>query len=116
MFTPNQYFWRQEVTGYDMLGEINTKSKVRERCAVVNQRIETQKTSVREDVSGSGGNAKMKRSKVRWLVEKSSGIARGDVVWLVQRSQNKFLVEDLHPRYTTTGKLDHFEVDLATWA
>ena len=114
MFISNQYFWRKKRLSVDMYGEQIYSTSIRERCGVVTQRIETQRTSVRADTSGSVGAADMKRSKGRWMVESSSGIQRGDIVWLAQRPANVFEVEDVHPRYTTVGQLDHFEVDLAT--
>lgn len=98
-----------------MVGEAILSTPIRERCAVVTQRVEVQKTSVRADTSGTVGRAEMKRSKVRWLVTSTSGIGEGDVVWLAKRPKDKFVVEDIQPRYSTIGKLDHLEVDLATW-
>ena len=97
---------------HDLYGQPKFTVAGRERVCPVMLQFTDQQTTVRTDSSGSHGSARETIAKVRILAVPKTKIQKGDVLGI---HGQKVVVTLMHPRYTVTGVLDHYELHCAMW-
>lgn len=114
MFRPNQTCTIRVASGRtDVYGQPLAATRVRERCAVVRLITTNQPSSVRADSSASRGAAKELVSDSLILLAKTTSANIDDLIE-IQGATLRILSK--HPRFGTTGALDHYEITASVWS
>lgn len=109
MFRPNQVGKLLKNTGYDKYAQVKFADPIDCPFAVVSLLSRADKTNVRADSSASRGSADEILSKVKILIVPTIKPGFDDVFIF---NDTKHRITGVHPRYTVTGTLDHYEADL----
>lgn len=110
---PNQFCFVKAQAGYDIYGMAKFSLRKKERCAVVKSILQTEKSSVRADSSGSRGNAREITADLVMLLEPKT-TAKHDAI--IELHDNLYIVKSMHQRFDIRGKLDHYEVGCSYWS
>lgn len=81
--------------------------------SVVTLKTSVGHTSVRSDTSGSQSYADQEVEAGRVLIHPKVTPGEDD---LVEINGQTFRISGVQPRYTLNGKIDHYQVELGTWA
>lgn len=95
--------------GYDKFAQVRYSAPVVCPFAPVSMLSRADKTNVRADSSASRGSAEEVLSKIKVLIVPSIKPVFDDIL---EFNGVKHRVTGVHPRYTVTGKLDHYDTDL----
>lgn len=109
MFRPNQIGKLHKLTGRDIHARPTYAPPIDCPFAPVNLNVKTDKTNVRADSSASRGSADELISKAKILIVKQIKPGFED---RFEHLEVLYRVVAIHPRYTVTGELDHYEVDM----
>lgn len=113
MFLPNVNCEFAKVRGFDAFGEIEHSTWKKARCGIVRLELETSRTSVRTDSSGSKGGALEDDVTSRLLFPAGVSLAANDKVRIkIGRETFTLTVTSIFPRHAISGRLDHWQVDL----
>jgi len=114
MFLPNTDCWiTAQTLEADIYGRRIEGARRHERCGVVKLLVENGKTSVRADSSASRGNADEYVADAVLLFPATSQVQYGEKVEI---AGFELKVSGVFPRFTVQGVLDHYQVELMTWA
>lgn len=110
MFVPNLTGQIASTTGYDKNGQPAHADWRKCPFAFVNIAVGAEKTSVRADSSASRGSAdELVALRAKILVAAFVSVKVGDKFAFEGQS---YLVQGVHPRRDTMGRVDHLECDL----
>lgn len=113
MFRPNQDCVVRMQDGHDLYGMPKLGARKKERCAIVKLKVKNDKSSVRADSSASRGNARELEADVLLLLGPKT-MAEHDAI--IEIANNQYRVMSVNPRFSISGKLDHFEVGCTYWS
>ena len=114
MFRPNQNCFIQKSSGKtDVYGMPVPGAKVKERLAIIELNIASEKSSVRADTSASRGNAQELEVVSKFLLAKTTAAQINDILIYGGHS---FRVKSMFPRHDLQGSLDHYEVTCTFWS
>lgn len=114
MFRPNQSCVIQKASGKnDAYGMPLPGVRHTERCAIVEVRIRSEKSSVRADSSASRGSAMELETDAKFLLAKTSRAAIDD---LLIHAGTQYRINSKHARYDLQGRLDHYEITCTYWS
>lgn len=109
MFQPNQIGKLHKITGRDIYSRPSYAAPIGCPFSPVSLAVSTEKTNVRADSSASRGSADELIAKAKILIVPR---IRPDFEDRFEHLGILYRVVAIHPRYTVTGGLDHYEVDL----
>ena len=109
MFRPNQNGKLFKIMGRDVHSRPTYGAPIVCQFAPVNLAVSTEKTNVRADSSASRGSADELISTAKILIVPQ---VKPDFEDAFEFLDVRYRVIAVHPRYTVTGALDHYEVDL----
>ena len=114
MFRPNQNCTIISASGRtDVYGQPITSTRYSERCAVVKLITKNQKTAIRADSSASRGNARETVADSLILLARNT---RAEIDDLISVSGQTLRIMSMHPRFSVTGELDHYEITASHWS
>lgn len=102
--------WRN--VGSDTYGQPQMTRQPSEKACPVKLDFKVETTSVRTDAAASKSRAHERNADVVILVSPKSQITLDDKLVI---HGNSLRVTSIHPRYTVTGVLDHYQVECAAW-
>lgn len=109
MFQPNQIGKLHRLTGRDIHARPTYAEPIDCPFAPVNMNVRTDKTISRADSSASRGSADELIAKAKILVVPRIRPVFDDSF---EFAGSHYRVASIHPRFTVTGALDHYEIDL----
>lgn len=98
----------EKLKAYDEYGKPIVSAVFWSRCSIVRLSIESLRTSVRTDTSGTGGNAHEKVSDTRLLVNINAPLEIGDRITV---QNTRLRVDQIFARNDVHGKPHHWQVD-----
>jgi hypothetical protein len=112
MFTPNQSCWITPPTGRNLYGEDIDGTPVQERCAVVQLLSRAQATNSRAQLAGSQthGEDLVITGKIKLTAKTTARL--GDKLLAVDTALR---IVSITPKFTTSGVLDHYDVEGTPW-
>lgn len=114
MFRPNISCYIQKTSGKtDVYGMPVLGAKVVERCAIVQLKIKSEKSSVRADTSATRGNARELEVDANILLTKTTSANIDDMIII---GGGEYRIASKFPRYNLQGTLDHYEVTCTFWS
>lgn len=109
MFRPNQIGRLYRLTGRDVHSRPSYAAPIDCPFAPVSLSVKTNKTNVRADSSASRGSADELIARTRILIIPQIEPKFEDSF---EFKNTRYRIAAIHPRYTVTGELDHYEADL----
>ena len=114
MFRPNQDCHIQKSSGKnDVYGMPVPGAKVKERLAIIELNIASEKSAVRADTSASRGNAQEFEVISKFLLAKNTAAEINDILLY---GGHGFRIKSLFPRHDLQGSLDHYEATCTFWS
>ena len=113
MFIPNTTCILHARSGTDMYGKPTYAPNKTILCGIVRLEVDSMRSSIRTDASGSHAKAMEETAISRILVPATVTVRMGDEL---QIGDITCRVKSVRPRYAISGKVDHFELDLVIGA
>lgn len=114
MFRPNDSCTITVASGKtDVYGKPLPSVTYTERCSVVKLEIKSLKSAIRSDTSATRGNARELTSDARILLTTSTRAEIDDVITVAGYNLR---IMSKEPRYSSAGRLDHYEITAMIWS
>jgi hypothetical protein len=113
MFIPNNTGTYKVQLGYDLYGRATYGQAKPVRIGIVRLEQDSDPSTVRADSSASRGTATETTITARILVPADVQLKEGDLLFF---SAFSMTVQSVRPRHAMSGKLDHWQLDLTSWA
>ena len=94
--------------GHNLFGEEVAGKKTKEKCAVVELRVNSMHTSLRTDKTATVGAAEELLGAATLLFSVRSSVGIGDTIEMATGERLKVISK--MSRYTPLGQLDHYEI------
>lgn len=112
LFNPNQRCVIVKMGKMDIYGQRHIDKRISEKCAILQSKKSTTKSSVRADSSASRGNAQEITADYSFVLERTTVAEIND---LIEFNSLRLKIVGLHPRFSIRGEHDHTEALCTIW-